>query len=178
MIQAGALTTEDPIELLEGYIVRNDRPRRPPHEYVREILPHVIGPRLPEDWQMRAWGAVTLADSEPEPDLTVYYGTIERYYDHFPAPSEIALVGEVSGIESLERDRSLKLRVYARANIGVYWIINLVDRQVEVYTDPTGPALNPHYRQRKDLRPGDQVTLMIAGQNCGVIAVDDLLPPP
>ena len=65
---------------------------------------------------------------------------------------------------------------YARAGIVCYWIINLVQRQVEVYTDPTGATENPTYRQRTDFGPNDSVPLVIAGQQVASIAVINLLP--
>ena len=62
---------------------------------------------------------------------------------------------------------------YGRAGIPVYWIVNLRDSQVEVYTDPD-PAGG--YRSRVDYRPGDDVPVVIDGQVVGRIAVTDLLP--
>ena len=59
-----------------------------------------------------------------------------------------------------------------RAGIPVYWIVNLVDRQVEVYTDP-GPT---GYASRTDLRSGQHVPVVIGAQQRGQIAVDDVLP--
>ena len=41
-------------------------------------------------------------------------------------------------------------KVYARAGIPVYWIVNLVDRQVEVYTQPS----NDGYQSREDFGMG------------------------
>jgi Uma2 family endonuclease len=72
--------------------------------------------------------------------------------------------------------RELKLRVYARAGIPCVWIVNLVNRQVEVYTDPTGPAEQPAYRQRQDFPVGTSVPVQISGQVAGMIAVQELLP--
>jgi len=54
----------------------------------------------------------------------------------------------------------------------IYWIVNLVDRQVEVYTDP-GPA---GYASRKDFASGQHVPVVIDGGHGGQIAVDDILP--
>ena len=83
----------------------------------------------------------------------------------------MSLLIEVS-LTSLDRDRYEKLPAFARGRIPVYWIINLIHRQVEVYTDP-GPA---GYATRTDYRPGQQVPVVIGGQPVGQIAVDDLLP--
>jgi hypothetical protein len=66
-------------------------------------------------------------------------------------------------------------RNYARARLPIYWIVNIPERQVEVYTQPRG-GRNPTYRQRRDYRPGESVPLVIAGQEVGSIAVEDILP--
>jgi Uma2 family endonuclease len=67
--------------------------------------------------------------------------------------------------------------MYARVGIPVYWIVNLEDRQVEVYTDPVVPPnADPHYRTRTDYRPGQDVPLVVAGTQFGVIPVDAILP--
>jgi hypothetical protein len=102
-------------------------------------------------------------------------GPRTRYRDHHPGPDEIALVVEVAD-STLAQDRDLKARAYANSNLAVYWIVNLVDRQVEVYTDPTGPAGQAGYRQRQDLPVGTSVPVQVGGQVVGTIAVQELLP--
>jgi len=77
---------------------------------------------------------------------------------------------------SLNRDRTIKKRLYAAAGIAVYWIVNLVDSQVEVYTDPTGPGQQPDYRQRRDFDRAATVPVVIEGKEVGRLAVRDLLP--
>jgi Uma2 family endonuclease len=74
------------------------------------------------------------------------------------------------------RDQRDKTRIYARANIPVYWIINLVDRRVEVYSQPTGPMAVPAYQSFQTYQPGDTVLLILDGTTVGSIPVDDLLP--
>jgi len=85
------------------------------------------------------------------------------------------LLAEVSD-STLQGDRLDKGRIYARAGIAAYWIINLVDRCVEVYTNPSGPAAAPCYGQRQDYRPGDVLPLTLAGNVVASIPVDELLP--
>ena len=63
--------------------------------------------------------------------------------------------------------------VYGAAGIPVYWIVNLMDRQVEVYTGP-GPD---GYASREDFREGTDVRVVIDGVEVGRIAVADILPP-
>jgi len=77
---------------------------------------------------------------------------------------------------SLPKDRSLKSRVYAAAAVPVYWIINLVDHQVEVFTDPTGSDAAPLYRVHQDYRAGDLIPFVVDGRDLGPIPAQDLLP--
>jgi Uma2 family endonuclease len=75
---------------------------------------------------------------------------------------------------SLDRDQGSKWLAYVRSGIPVYWIVNLVDRRVEVYTDP-GPA---GYGSRVDFSPGQEVPVVIVGVEVGRVPVADLLPRP
>jgi Uma2 family endonuclease len=77
---------------------------------------------------------------------------------------------------SLADDRSLKGRLYARAGIPIYWIINLVDLRVEVYTDPTGPAAAPSYRSERAYGVGEVVPLIVEGREVARVDVREFLP--
>ncbi len=116
-----------------------------------------------------------MGDSEPEPDLAVVRGNLDQYEHSHPGPQDVALVIEVADV-SLHRDRSIKKRVYARAGIPVYWIVNLQERRIEVYTAPSGPTENPDYRQRNDFTAGMGLPLVIEGRESGHIPVAALLP--
>jgi Uma2 family endonuclease len=83
----------------------------------------------------------------------------------------VSLLVEVSGA-TLRQDRGKKRTAYARSGVPVYWIVNLVDRQVEVYSRPGKTG----YKLRKNYFPGQQVPVTIGGQKLPPIAVDDLLP--
>jgi Uma2 family endonuclease len=175
MILAGVLGPDDRVELLEGWIIPK-MPRNPPHDAVLSlILNRVLALRLPAGWFARGRSAITTADSEPEPDLAVVRGNERDYLARHPGPADMALVVEVADA-TLGRDRTLKARLYAAAAIPTYWIVNLVDRQVEVYVDPTGPGPAPAYRQRRDYPATDRVPLAIDGRDLGPIAVVDMLP--
>jgi Uma2 family endonuclease len=87
----------------------------------------------------------------------------------------VGLVVEVSD-STLQLDRDHKRRIYARAGIEVYWIVNLVDRQVEVYTGPSGPTAAPGYAQSQVFAPGSSVPFLLRGATVGLIAIDELLP--
>jgi hypothetical protein len=174
MIQAGILTEEDRVELLEGWIVPK-MPHNPPHDGTIQLANKRIGRRLPSGWDIRVQSAITTSDSEPEPDLAVVHGDESTYLNRHPGPVDIGVLIEVADT-TLATDRTDKGRLYARASIAVYWIINLVDRQVEVYTDPTGPDPNPSYRQHHVYDLQAAVPLVLDGQEHGTIPVRELLP--
>ncbi len=113
-------------------------------------------------------------DNVPEPDAAVVKGPIRRYLKHHPYPADIALLVEVSE-STLDQDRGIKLEMYARDRIPEYWIVNLVDRVVEVYTQPKG-GKTPSYRQMVSYGAGSSVPLRTAGKELGEIPVSDLLP--
>jgi hypothetical protein len=174
MIQAGILTEEDRVELIEGWIVPK-MPHNPPHDSTVDQAQEMLLRLVPPGWRIRVQSAITTADSEPEPDLVITPGPASRYATRHPQPQEIALVVEVAD-SSLSFDRGDKCRSYARSGIVCYWIINLVHRHVEVYTDPTGSAAQPAYRQRTDYGRADSMPLVIGGQQVALISVANLLP--
>jgi Uma2 family endonuclease len=101
----------------------------------------------------------------------VVRGDSDDYTDRHPDPGNIALIVEVAE-SSLSRDRGEKRDNYGRAGIPVYWIVNLVDRQLEVYANPAGGA----DRAPTILGEMESVNLTIEGQVTSPIAVADLLP--
>jgi Uma2 family endonuclease len=174
MIRAGILTEDEPVELLDGWIVIK-MPRNPQHDITLEKSDSAIRKRIPPGWRIRIQCAVTLDDSEPEPDLALVRGSIPSHATSHPRPSELGMLFEVSDT-SLDYDRSVKSAAYARAAIPVYWIINLVERQIEVYTDPTGSGPQSVYRRRRDFKESALVPLELEGREIATIAVRDLLP--
>jgi Uma2 family endonuclease len=175
MIQAGVLGEDDDVELLEGWIVPK-MARNPAHDAVVSIvLVDVLPPRILKGWFCRGQSAITTTDSEPEPDVALVRGSARDYLDRHPSPTDMALVIEVAN-SSLSRDRTDKARLYAAAAVPVYWIVNLIDHQVEVYTDPTGPDAWPVYRVRQDYHVGDLVPFVMDGCDLGPIPASELLP--
>ena len=173
MIQTGILSEDDRIELLEGHLVPK-MPPNPPHSSTIGRVTRQFLRILPDNWQYRSEQPITLSDSEPQPDTCVARGNVGAYDHRHPTPADIGLVGEVAG-SSLDDDRGWKGRIYASAKLPVYWIFNLVDRQIEVYTDPRPADLIPAYATRTDYRTGDAVPLILDGQTVALIPVADLL---
>jgi hypothetical protein len=173
MIRTGILAEDEPVELLEGWIVIK-RARNPPHDLTLEKSDIAIRGQIPPGWRVRIQSALTTDDSEPEPDIAAVRGPIPTVARSHPRPSEVGMLAEVSE-SSLDHDRTVKLSAYASARIAVYWIINILQRQVEVYADPTGPAAQPTYRSRRDYGETDMVPLVLDGQEVARIPVRELL---
>src|SRR2546421_11780168 len=70
LTELGILTENDNLELIEGYLVLK-MARNPPHDGTLHQALEIIGPHLPAGWKVRIQSALTLPDSEPEPDLAV-----------------------------------------------------------------------------------------------------------
>jgi Uma2 family endonuclease len=174
MIQVGILGEDDDVELLEGYIVPK-MPHNPPHDGTIQVVNKRLLRLLPPGWDVRVQSALTLPDSEPEPDLAVVRGDERIYLQHHPGPADVGLVVEVAD-SSLDRDRDDKGRLYARAGVGCYWIVNLVNRQVEAYTAPSGPGPSPAYARQQTYGIQDSVPLSLDGQLVANIPVRELLP--
>ena len=174
MVEAGILTANDKVELLEGYVVFK-MPRNPAHDGTVQLIDEGLRAAIPAGWRLRCQLTVALSDSQPEPDFAVARGDARTYLTRHPTAADVGLVIEVAH-SSLSRDQHEKTRVYARAGVVVYWIINLVDRRVEVYTQPSGATANPSYANLQSYPPGDAVPLVLDGSAVATIAANDLLP--
>jgi Uma2 family endonuclease len=174
MIETGTLSADDKVELLENYLVLK-MPRNPRHDSSVQRLLRPVLRVLQTGWDLRIQSAVTLADSQPEPDVAVVRGSAVNYENHHPGPTDIGLLIEVAD-SSLLRDQRDKTRIYARAGIVSYWIVNLVDQRIEVYTQPSGSTAVPAYGSFQIYQPGDNVPLVLDGNTVATVAAADLLP--
>jgi Uma2 family endonuclease len=135
MIRSGILTEDDPVALLDGWLVVK-MPQNPRHRAAVRLIQNALERLVPTGWYVDTQAPITTADSEPEPDVVVVRGEVRQYLDRHPGPPDLALVVEVADA-TLQRERSLKKRLYAAAGIPVYWIANLAEGRFEVYADPT-----------------------------------------
>jgi Uma2 family endonuclease len=172
--RAGILDEDAPVELLEGWLVRK-MTKHPPHRAVARRMRRALERLVSEEWSVETQDPITTGDSEPEPDIMVVRVEAAERQDRHPGPGDVALVVEVADT-SLRRDRGTKKRLYARARVPIYWIVNLVQHRVEVYTDPTGPAKKPDYRQQHLYGPADEIPVILDGREIGRIPVGELLP--
>jgi Uma2 family endonuclease len=173
MVQAGILKSGERVDLIGGLLVQK-MPQDPPHATAVDYTTAALRAVLPEGWAVRDQKPIRLTASEPEPDVTVARGPRRRYEDRHPRPADIAFLVEVAD-STLDEDRSEASARYARARVAVYWIVNLVHAQVEVYTEPR-PGRNPGYRLRQDYLIGEDVPVVVDGREVGRVAVRDLLP--
>jgi Uma2 family endonuclease len=173
MIETGILTGDDKVELLENYVVLK-MPRNPRHDSAVQGILRPVLRVLPPQWDVRVQSAITLSDSQPEPDFAIVRGSALDYTHRHPEPGDIGQLIEVAD-SSLLRDQRDKTRVYARANILWYWIVNLVDQRIEVYSQPSGPTAVPAYGVLQTFHAGDTIAVVLDGATVATLAVADLL---
>jgi Uma2 family endonuclease len=174
LTRIGVFTADDQVELLFGYLV-NKMPQNDPHASTILRLTLDLVRVLPVGWLPYMQMPIRLDSGLPEPDGAVVRGGRRTYDTRKPTPEDFGIVMEVSDT-TLRTDRGVKLPMYAGAVIPEYWIVNLEERQIEVYTDPNATADPPAYRSRTDYRSGQTIPLMLDGQTVAQLQVADLLP--
>jgi Uma2 family endonuclease len=181
MIRQGMIPEGEPYELLNGYIVEKDRSKRgedpmtisEEHAWVVKKLAE-LDPELRKlGCHMQTQQPITLPPyDEPEPDGAIVRGIPDDYRRHHPAAADVLCVIEVSD-SSLHRDRVIKKRIYAGGGIPHYFIINLQDREIEVFADPQAPA--GRYATTDKLTTRQKLSLPTARTKPLVIPVKRLL---
>ena len=128
----GAFRGEN-IELIGGQLVVAE-PQYPYHASAISTAEYALRAILPAGWIVRTQLPLSIdEESEPEPDLIVVAGRPSDYRHEHPTRPLLAI--EIADT-SLHFDREQKGSLYAKAAIADYWIVNLVDRVVEIYRDP------------------------------------------
>jgi Uma2 family endonuclease len=171
MVEAGILGKRDRVELIEGILVAKMGRNRPHIVSGKKVL-RTLERTIPQGWHVAKEDPAVVSDhSKPEPDLAVVRGQAEDYLDRDVTARDIALVVEISE-STLRADQQEMRPIYAASRIPFYWIINLVDRCLEVYSEPEGGD----YRTSQILSPEQDVPLNLDGVEAGRIRVADLLP--
>jgi Uma2 family endonuclease len=176
MVASGVFSKRDRFHLINGFLVAK-MTEYLPHTYACDAVRFNLEPMLPAGFYLRLDKPLRIPTraSEPQPDLALVRGTWRDYEEKHPEPHQAPFVVEVAST-SLREDRGMAL-VYGKGGIAVYWIVNLVDRQVEVYqVEVYTGAGSRGYQQRKDYKAGEQVPFVLDGVERGRIAVADILP--
>lgn len=152
MIESGILTKDDRVELLEGRVVEMS-PIGMGHQGAVDFLNEALAP-LRDRGILRIQGSMRLGDrSEPQPDLLLLRRRDDYYRSELPGPDDVLLLIEVAD-SSRSYDRSVKLPLYAEAGIAEVWVVDLVDRVVEVHRQPQ----NGRYGSHDTFGAGDTVS--------------------
>jgi Uma2 family endonuclease len=174
LIDHGFLEEDDPVELLDGLLLVKE-PQASPHRTAVLLVARALERAFGDGWFVQVQSPIALDDrSEPEPDVCVVRGSPRDYVAAHP--THPALVVEVAQ-SGLRLARGRKAAAYARGRIADYWIVNLVDRRLEVYREPArpGPALRRwSYAAIETL--DDTATITPLAAPAAVIRVADLMP--
>ncbi len=172
LVADGLFAEGDRIELLDGVLVEMT-PIGAEHCHVNSRLLRMLRTMLePAGFRVEADWPVILSASRPQPDAIVLRNALDEPEDRLPLAGDMALIIEVSD-KSLATDRKVKARLYAAAGIDQYWIVNVVDRQIEVLRGPeTDDRGTPCYRHRAVAK--DHMEVVLDGQALGTFRVADV----
>jgi len=181
MTASGILPEGEPIELIDGLLVRKDRrvgggsimTVGPRHAYVitcvAKIFNEICESRIAHT---RVQVPITLPPKhEPEPDVVIVKRLERDYIDHHPGGRDVAVAVEVAE-SSLSFDRGQKAPMYAAAGIPCYLVINLKDDTVIVHRD--ADEQESQYRSVETVSPGATIEFSVAGETVSV-QVSELL---
>jgi len=174
MIANEILKSSDRVELINGYLVEK-MTFNPPHRSAVKLVRDALNRILTTGWYEDSQGPFELATSQPEPDVMLVRGQVRDHFHRHARPDEIGLLIEVADT-SLAFDQRLKLRIYAEASIPVYWIVNIPDNRIEVYTLPQGTGDDALYVQQQSYTPTQDIPVVLDGVEIGRLRVADLLP--
>jgi Uma2 family endonuclease len=170
MLRDGTIGSQDRVELIDGLVVTR-MSKNPPHILAGKLLFAALTGIVPTGWHVTKDDDVLVSEHDkPQPDLAVVRGSPRDYRDKYATRDKIALAVEISE-STLASDQSLKMPRYATAEIPVYWIVDLVHEQIEVYTHPSGGR----YGNRAVFTKGQEIPVVIDGKIISQIAVSEIL---
>jgi Uma2 family endonuclease len=154
MVEAGILTEDDRVELLEGKIIEMS-PAGKRHVAMVIRLTTLFTRLLGEKAFISIQNPLTVDHyTMPEPDVAILKSRPDFYENALPQAADVLMVIEVAD-SSLDKDRRVKSPLYAAAGIPEYWIIDLERDEVEVCREPEGED----YRSRQVVRASDIIRL-------------------
>lgn len=171
MVQLGILNKNDRSELIEGRMVEKIR-KSNDHHLPTQMLRDAFQLGLPAGWFALSEAPIRLARSVPEPDVMVVRGHILDLLKRKLRVDDLALIVEVSD-SSYDEDRTRR-HYYAESGVSLYWIANIPDPRIEVYSDQSGSD----YATRQDFGWNDVVTLKLDDETTLRLPVNELMTPP
>ncbi len=150
MAEAGILSEEDRVELIEGKIFRM-APIGSRHAGCVTCLIRLFAGLIGERMLLYVQNPVNVGDfSEAEPDVTLLRFRDDHYASSHPTQDDVLLLVEVADT-SIRFDRNVKLPAYARNGIPEFWLVDLTKNTVEVHRQPSATG----FRDIRKLRRGD-----------------------
>jgi Uma2 family endonuclease len=176
MIDAGIFPERARVELVGGMLVER-MVKHEPHNYAVSQLADLLRPMIAPGWSAREEKPIRIGRwSRPEPDLALVRGRHQDHLPNGPSAPDTALVIEVADA-TYAKDRNRLWRLYAAGGIARYWIVNIPDRRIEVYSDPTGRGRSARYQAAEVYYgEGTEVPVCLDGREVGRIVVTDVLP--
>lgn len=148
MREAGILTEDDRVELIEGAIYRMS-PIGPLHLAIVNRLNRLLLSAVGDDAIVSVQNSVRLNDdTEVQPDIAVLRPDPGDYEDALPHAQDVLLIIEVADT-SIDYDRSVKLPLYAQAAIAEVWIVDARQQTVEQYTRPAAGQYTQVHTHRR-----------------------------
>lgn len=137
LAQAGILTADERLELLDGEVIELSAISSHDAACVRRL--NAFLSRLFRDKVIVSVRHPVHLDefSEPQPDVALLRWREDFYAESHPTPPDVLVVIEVADT-SVEYDRKRKLPLYARAGIPEFWLANLPEDRFEIHTEPRG----------------------------------------
>ena len=155
MYEAGVFKPDERLELINGEILKV-APMNAPHISYVIRLSRIFTERLTKRAIVSTQLPIVInEESEPEPDLSILRWRSDDYFSAKPSAQDVYAIIEVAST-SLVYDRRVKLPLYARVGVPEVWIVNVQERELEVYRNPKGEA----YSESRVLKPSDKIALL------------------
>jgi Uma2 family endonuclease len=169
MAEVGILTEHDRVELIEGQIIEMV-PIGSEHAGKVNNLTYLLVTTLGTRAVVSVQNPVRLSNIlEPEPDFAVLKPRPDRYAGGHPTAADVLLLIEVAD-SSLNYDRIVKARLYARHGVPELWVVDIKARRITVHRNPIGDA----YTDITERSPAD--TLEIAALPGATISAAEVFP--
>lgn len=169
MIESGVFDENDRVELLNGAIVEK-MPKGSKHATLNDIIATQLINLLGKKACVRNQNPIWLDEfSEPESDIVLVKPPFEKYFDAHPTPEEIYLILEISD-STLGYDRETKGAAYARAGILQYLVLNVREKTLEDYREPSADG----FQSKQTYRAGQQFNLVAFPEI--ILNVNDFFP--